>query len=82
VRDFLHDILNNPFLHTLCEHDFKCTGDYLLTAAFLREVKPGRGDQDFHRDEATHRLLQYQKLDAPPIARIVARIVAMIVAQS
>ncbi|GFF22622.1 hypothetical protein IFM61606_08569 [Aspergillus udagawae] len=65
---FRHDILNNSFLHKLCEGNFKRTGDYWLTAAFLREVEPSGGDQDFHRDEATHPLLQYQKLDAPPIA--------------
>ncbi|KAJ0414183.1 Verruculogen synthase [Aspergillus carlsbadensis] len=62
------DILNNPVIHTVCEANFKRTGDYWLSTAVLREIAPGFGDQDFHRDEAIHPLLSTQKPDAAPIA--------------
>ncbi|KAL4956626.1 Verruculogen synthase [Aspergillus filifer] len=66
-KTFRDDILNNDVIHAICKAIFKPTGDYWLSSAFLREVEPGLAEQDFHRDEATHPLLRYQKPDAPPI---------------
>ncbi|OOQ91427.1 Verruculogen synthase [Penicillium brasilianum] len=61
-------ILNNSVIHAVCEAYFKNTGDYWLSAAFLRAIAPGMPAQRFHRDDATHPLMHYQPLEAPPIS--------------
>ncbi|RHZ53588.1 phytanoyl-CoA dioxygenase family protein [Aspergillus thermomutatus] len=66
-KTFRHEILNSPTLHDLCRSTFKATGDYWLTASFLRELSQGHAAQDYHRDESTHPLLRHQKPEAPPI---------------
>ncbi|OGE52414.1 hypothetical protein PENARI_c010G00061 [Penicillium arizonense] len=64
---FRNDILNSPVLHGLAKKIFQETGDYWLTAAFLRELHPGTTAQNLHRDEGSHPLLSHQKPGAPPI---------------
>jgi verruculogen synthase len=64
---FRNDILNSPVLHGLAKSVFAETGDYWLTAAFLRELHAGNAPQQLHRDESSHPLLRNQKLGAPPI---------------
>jgi verruculogen synthase len=66
-KTFRTDVLNSPVLHGLAKSLFKGTGDYWLTAAFLRELHPGHFPQNLHRDESTHPLLANQKLGVPPI---------------
>ncbi|EDP49183.1 Verruculogen synthase [Aspergillus fumigatus] len=65
---FRNTILINPVIHAICEAYFQRTGDYWLSAAFLREIESGMPAQPFHRDDATHPLMHYQPLEAPPIS--------------
>ncbi|KAI9370289.1 hypothetical protein BJX61DRAFT_549051 [Aspergillus egyptiacus] len=65
---FRHTILNTPIIHAICEAYFRRTGEYWLSTAFLREIAPGMPAQSFHRDDATHPLMHYQPLHAPPVS--------------
>ncbi|KAB8199138.1 hypothetical protein BDV34DRAFT_218312 [Aspergillus parasiticus] len=56
------------FIRAICKDYFQCTGDHWLSAAFLRAIDPGMPAQNFHRDDTTHPLMQYQSLDATPIS--------------
>ncbi|KAL4969423.1 2-oxoglutarate dependent dioxygenase ftmF [Aspergillus stella-maris] len=66
-KTFRHDILNNGVLHGIAKSIFQNTGDYWLTAGFLRELHPGHNPQLLHRDESTHPLLCHQKPSGPPL---------------
>ncbi|KAL4919687.1 hypothetical protein BDW62DRAFT_209625 [Aspergillus aurantiobrunneus] len=66
-KTFREDILNSPCIHGVAKSFFRDTGDYWLTASFLRELWPGHGPQHMHRDEAIHPLLQNQKPGSAPI---------------
>ncbi|KAJ6190249.1 verruculogen synthase [Penicillium mononematosum] len=65
---FRNVILNNPVLHAICEAYFEHTGDYWLSTAFMRSIDAGMPAQGWHRDDATHPLMHYQPMDAPPIS--------------
>ncbi|KAL4734146.1 Verruculogen synthase [Aspergillus similis] len=65
---FRHKILNNIVIHAICQNSFQRTGEYWLSAAFLRVIDPGMPAQNFHRDDTTHPLMHYQSLDAPPVS--------------
>ncbi|KAL3446308.1 Verruculogen synthase [Aspergillus insuetus] len=66
-KTFRTEILNHPVLHGIAKEIFERTGDYWLTAAFLRELHPGHNPQMLHRDESTHPLLAHMKPGAPPL---------------
>jgi verruculogen synthase len=66
-KTFRTDVLNSHVLHGLAKSLFAGTGDYWLTAAFLRELHPGHNPQNLHRDESTHPIIRHQKPGAPPV---------------
>ncbi|KAE8320594.1 hypothetical protein BDV39DRAFT_211527 [Aspergillus sergii] len=64
---FRHAILNSLVIRAICKDYFQYTGDHWLSAAFPRAIDPGMSAQNFHRDDTTHPLMQYQSLVATPI---------------